>query len=254
MKIDFSHSLVSLEVSQTRGFPSHAHEIFVSEYKKRLNKRARPKKSIWVNKFATHCVPSSHIRHRDAGKCSEHGRATNSLSPYCFPAELFQSAQSISKIQVAIPLAGREVGEPEGEGRAKIIGLPAHFRELSILRPRRISSRIRPDRINTNAQVGAGEIETYGKGASEDKRAWARGNCIPRINLCRGRTPPTFPGRGRLWNFSIYLCRLRATPVLFHIITNGQEELGGRISAAPAEKRRYRDRRKSANIGWFWVD
>ena len=121
-------------------------------------------------------------------------------------------------------------------GGAKIIGLPAHFRELSILRPRRISSRIRPDRINTNAQVGAGEIGTYGKGASEDKRAWARGNCIPRINLCRGRTPPTFPGRGRLWNFSIYLCRFRAAPVLFHIITNGQEELGGCISAGARGK------------------
>lgn len=30
--------------------------------------------------------------------------------------------------------------------------------ELRISRPRRISSRIHPDRINTNAQVGAGEI------------------------------------------------------------------------------------------------
>lgn len=49
--------------------------------------------------------------------------------------------------------------------------LPA---ELRIPRPRRISSRIHPDRINTNAQVGAGEIVgTYGKGAPEDKRARA---------------------------------------------------------------------------------
>lgn len=41
----------------------------------------------------------------------------------------------------------------------------------SFVRPRRISSWIQSDRINTNAQVGAGEIGTYGKGASEDKRA-----------------------------------------------------------------------------------
>lgn len=78
--------------------------------------------------------------------------------------------------------------------RSKIIGLPTHFRELRILRPRRISSRIHPHRINTNAQVGGREIVgTYGKGALEDKRARVWGNCIPRINLCRERGQ----GRGR---------------------------------------------------------
>lgn len=41
----------------------------------------------------------------------------------------------------------------------------------TFVRPRRISSWIQSDRINTNAQVGAGEIGMYGKGASEDKRA-----------------------------------------------------------------------------------
>lgn len=147
--------------------------------------------------------------------------------PDCSHFKLFQLAESISKIRVAIPLAGRRRA-------SKIIGLPAHFRQLSILRPRRISSRIQLDRINTNAQVGAREIGTYGKGASEDKRGWARGNCIPRINLCRGRLPPRPCWLGSLWNFSIYLCLAsEPPPVLFHIITNEQKDRGHRESPEP---------------------
>lgn len=99
--------------------------------------------------------------------------------------------------------------------RPKIIGLPAHFRELSILRSRRISSRIQLDRINTNAQVGA--RERSGRREKVHRRinaAEPEGNCIPRINLCRGCSLASFfPGGGEgagksLWNFSIYLCRL----------------------------------------------